>query len=75
MSVERRTEQMEEIERNELVGEVHGHGLTATGENDSETYIKGLEMVHWTLSRPSSTISAENENLGDRLIPRYNRSM
>lgn len=31
-------------------------------------------MVDWTLSRPDSSIAAENNNLGDGLIRRYDKT-
>lgn len=48
-------------------------GRIETGASD-ERYIGRLEMIPWTMSRPYSCIAPENDNLGDRLIPSYERS-
>ena len=37
-------------------------------------HVEGLEMIDWTLSRPYSSIAAENDFLGDGFIDRSDRS-
>ena len=44
-----------------------------TGAND-EHHIERLEIIPWTMSRPYSRVAAENDNLGDGLVPSYDRS-
>ena len=77
MSVDRRIEQIEESSRQETqrtpTHERHKTGDIETGRSD-EHHIEGLEMIDWALSRPFSSTAAENDNLGDGLIDRYDSS-
>ena len=63
MSLERRIQQMEGVAGEEAENNKR--------ELSDETHIDGLEFIPWTLSRPNSTTAAENTNLDDWLIPRY----
>ena len=77
MSVDRRVEQIEESLRQETQ-RMPAHERRKTGEIETRRsdhrYIEELEMIDWTLSRPSSSTAAENDNLGDGLIDRYDSS-
>ena len=77
MSVDRRVEQLEESLRQETQRrpehERRKTGEVEEGRSDS-CHIGGLEMIDWPLSRPYSSTAAENDNLGDGLIDRYDRS-
>ena len=74
MSVDRRIEQIKESSRQEThrrpTPERRNADEIETGHID-QCHIEGLEMIEWTLSRPYSSTAAENENLGDGLIDRY----
>ena len=77
MSVDRRVEQIEESSRQETerspAHERRKTGETETGPSDYR-HVEGLEMIDWTLSRPYSSTAADNDNLDDGLINRYDTS-
>lgn len=75
MTVERRIAQLENDQRQAAAsagptGKWRERGQQE-GNTSNEAHIEGLEMVQWTLSRPCSSTAAENDNLGEGLIPRY----
>ena len=77
MSVDRRVEQLEKSFGQETQGRP-ARETSKTGEIETERsdhrHIEGLEMIDWALSRPYSSTAAENDNLGDGLIDRYDSS-
>lgn len=87
MTIERRLAQLEEEEGQEKEDPQTAAGNTLAGptaeglvmgqeemEASDKGHIEGLEMVQWTLSRPCSSTAAENDNLGDGLVRRYDRT-